>query len=131
MIERHWDADVIATMLGIVFLAVGVLGFIPNPIVSDGGYFHVNAAHNFAHLATGAILVASRFYGAPVTTIRVIAIVYTVLAVLGFIAPDAASLGGLVAMNHADHWLHAALAVVLLFIGFARPLERTVTTAHM
>ncbi len=131
MIERHWNADVIATTLGIVFVAAGLLGFIPNPLVSDGGYFHVNTAHNAVHILTGVLLLASPSLGLPAMMIRLVAILYTVIAVLGFIAPDAASLGGLIAMNHADHWLHAALAVVLLFVGFAKPMERSVTTAHM
>ncbi|HEY8125841.1 MAG TPA: DUF4383 domain-containing protein [Methylocystis sp.] len=131
MIESRWNADFIATILGVVFVAVGLLGFIPNPIVSDVGYFHVNAAHNFVHLITGALLLLSPFFGAPVLMIRTVAIVYTALAILGFLAPNVAELGGLVAMNHADHWLHAVLAVVLLAIGFTKPMERSVTTAHM
>jgi len=34
MIERHWNADLLAKIFGVVFLAVGLLGFAPNPIVS-------------------------------------------------------------------------------------------------
>ena len=131
MIESQWNASFVATILGVVFVAVGVLGFIPNPLVSDVGFFQVNAAHNFVHLITGVLLLLSPYVGLPVLAIRALAIVYTVIAVLGFIAPDAASLNGAIAMNHPDHWLHAVLAVVLLFIGFTKPMERSVTTAHM
>ncbi|MGJ0396184.1 MAG: DUF4383 domain-containing protein [Methylocystis sp.] len=131
MIETRWNADFIATILGVVFVAVGLLGFIPNPLVSNVGYFQVNAAHNFVHLITGAFLLLSPYFGVPVIMIRALAIIYTAIAVLGFIAPNVASLDGAIAMNHADHWLHAALAVVLLFIGFTKPMERSVTTAHM
>ncbi|MBM3550842.1 MAG: DUF4383 domain-containing protein [Alphaproteobacteria bacterium] len=131
MIETRWNADFIATILGVVFVAVGLLGFIPNPLVSDVGYFQVNAAHNFVHLITGALLLLSPYVGLPVLAIRALAIVYSAVAVMGFIAPDVASLDGAIAMNHADHWLHAVLAVVLLAIGFTKPMERSVTTAHM
>ena len=131
MIETHWNATFVATILGVIFVAVGLLGFIPNPLVSDVGYFQVNASHNYVHLITGALLLLSPFIGVPVLMIRLLAIVYTVVAVLGFVAPDAASLNGTIAMNHADHWLHAALAIILLFIGFTKPMERSVTTAHM
>lgn len=131
MIERHWNADVIATTLGIVFVAAGLIGFIPNPLASDGGYFHVNTAHNAVHILTGVLLLASPSLGLPVVMIRVVAILYAAVAVFGFIAPEAVTMGGLIAMNHADHWLHAALAIVLLFVGFAKPMERSVTTAHM
>ncbi|TLG74077.1 DUF4383 domain-containing protein [Methylocystis sp. B8] len=131
MIETHWNANFIATILGVIFVAVGLLGFIPNPLVYDGGFFHVNAAHNFVRLITGALLLLSPYFGVPVVMIRVLAIVYAAVAILGFIAPNVVELGGLIAMNVADQWLHAAVAVVLLAIGFAQPMEHSVTTAHM
>lgn len=131
MIERYWNADYLATVFGMIFVAVGILGFIPNPIVSESGYFLVNTAHNLGHMLIGAILLASPFFGAPALTIRVVAIFYAAIAILGFIAPEALTMGGLIAANQADNWLHAALAVVLLFVGFVKPMERSVTTAHM
>ncbi|MFO1103788.1 MAG: DUF4383 domain-containing protein [Methylocystis sp.] len=131
MIESQWRADFVATILGVVFVAIGLLGFIPNPLVSDVGYFQVNAGHNFVHLIAGALLLLSPFLGVPVLTIRALAIFYVVIAVLGFVAPKVVELGGLIALNMADNWLHAAIAVLLLAIGFAKPVERSVTTAHM
>lgn len=131
MIETRWNADFIATILGVVFVAVGLLGFIPNPLVYEDGFFHVNAAHNFVHLISGALLLVSPYFGVPVLMIRALAIVYTAIAIFGFIAPNVAELGGLIAMNMVDHWLHAAIAVLLLAIGFTKPVERSVTTAHM
>jgi hypothetical protein len=131
MIETRWNADFISTILGVVFVAVGLLGFIPNPLVYEDGFFHVNAAHNFVHLISGALLLVSPYFGVPVLMIRALAIVYTAIAIFGFIAPNVAELGGLIAMNMADHWLHAAIAVLLLAIGFTKPVERSVTTAHM
>jgi hypothetical protein len=131
MIETRWNADFIATILGVVFVAVGLLGFIPNPLVYEDGFFHVNAAHNFVHLISGALLLVSPYFGFPVLMIRTLAIIYTAIAVFGFIAPNVAELGGVIAMNMADHWLHAAIAVVLLAVGFTKPMERSVTTAHM
>ena len=102
MIESHWNANFIATILGVIFVAVGLLGFIPNPLIYDGGYFHVNAAHNFVHLITGALLLLSPYFGVPVVMIRVLAIVYAAVAILGFVAPNVVELGGLIAMNAAD-----------------------------
>ncbi len=131
MIETRWSADFIATILGVVFVAVGLLGFIPNPLVSDVGYFHVNAGHNFAHMIAGALLLLSPYFGVPVLTIRVLAIINAAAAILGFVAPGMVEFNGVIAMNYADNWLHAAIAVVLLFIGFAKPMERSVSTAHM
>jgi len=131
MIESQWNASFLATVLGVAFMAAGLLGFIPNPLVYEGGYFEVNAAHNFVHLITGALLLLSPYFGVPVIMIRTLAILYTAIAILGFVAPDFAQLGGAIAMNAADNWLHAVIALVLLIIGFTKPMERSVTTAHM
>lgn len=132
MIETRWNANYIVAVLGWIFILVGLLGFIPNPLVYEDGLFRVNTAHNLVHLITGAVLVASPYFNAPVTTLRVVAVVYAVIAILGFIAPGIVTLNGAIAMNHWDHWLHLGLAALLLFIGFTRPLiEERITTAHM
>jgi len=130
MIERHWNADLLAKLIGLVFLAVGILGFIPNPLVAEGGVFEVNVAHNLVHLATGAIFLAGASLGAPVVTIRAMAILYTLVAVLGFVLPGE-PLFGLVALNLADRWLHLALALGLLLIGFLAPMRAAYRAAHM
>ena len=44
----------ITIAFGLTFVLVGVLGFIPNPLVSSEGIFEVNAMHNLVHLLTGA-----------------------------------------------------------------------------
>jgi hypothetical protein len=41
-------------MLGSVFVLVGFLGFVPNPIVSPEGMFQTNAMHNLVNLLNGA-----------------------------------------------------------------------------
>jgi len=130
MIERHWNAELIATVIGLIFLAVGLLGFVPNPVVSDTGFFRVNAAHNYVHLVTGLILLAAAYMGAAVMTIRAIAIIYALVAILGFVAPQMIMSSGFM-MNMADQWLHVVGAAILLFIGFAAPMEEHITTAHM
>jgi uncharacterized membrane protein len=46
-----------AILFGIVFLAVGILGFVPGVTTNEMllGIFHVNAAHNVVHIASGII----------------------------------------------------------------------------
>ncbi|HEX9159670.1 MAG TPA: DUF4383 domain-containing protein, partial [Rhizomicrobium sp.] len=50
--------------------------------------------------------------------LRVVGIIYALVAVLGFVMGD--SVFG-IAMNMADHWLHVALALVILYAGFVLP----------
>ncbi len=130
MIERHWNADLLAKIFGLVFLAVGIAGFFQNPLVSETGVFRVNEAHNLVHIVTGALFFIAAYFGAPVRAIRGIAVLYTIVAIIGFAIPDN-MLFGLVAMNEPDRWLHAALAAVLLLVGFASPVQEEMTHARM
>ena len=114
-----------AILFGIVFLAVGILGFVPacttdmNGMPMLLGIFHVNAAHNFVHLASGAVFLICGIAGAGAsrTFFKIFGIVYAIVAILGFMNGDKPLLG-LISNNMADVWLHTALAVVMLFLGF-------------
>ncbi len=129
MIERHWNADLLAYIFGAILIVVGIAGFFPNPIVWSTGVFSVNEAHNLIHIVTGILFLAGAYFGASVWTIRVIAVLYTIVAVIGFAIPDNMLLG-FVAMNLADRWLHAALAAVLLLVGFVTPAHEPMRQAH-
>jgi hypothetical protein len=111
----------IAFAFGLVFVLVGILGFVPG-ITRDGhllGIFHVNPAHNFIHLLTGIAAIASASAGSHAAQLffRVFGVVYGLVAALGFMAGDSA-LFGVIANNTADAWLHTAIAAVSLYLGF-------------
>jgi Domain of unknown function (DUF4383) len=111
-----------ALVFGVVFLLVGILGFVPaaTPNGMLLGVFHVNAAHNIVHLLSGAVALwagltsvsASRLY------FRVFGVVYALVAVLGFFAARDGMLLGLITNNPPDTWLHVAIAVAALVLGF-------------
>lgn len=130
MIERQWNASLLATIIGLIFIVVGLLGFTPNSLVSETGVFRVNDAHNWAHIISGAIFLIGAFFGAPAMTIRIMAALYALFAIIGFAIPDN-MLFGVIAMNAADRWLHLAFAAVLLLVGFLTPARETVRTAHL
>jgi hypothetical protein len=114
-------AKTLALVFGIVFVLVGLLGFVSNPLVGPTGLFVTNGLHNIVHLLFGIILIwASRGGQArSVSWLKILGVVYLVLAVLGFLlAPSGPSLLGLVTINMADHWLHVVLGVVLLAAAF-------------
>lgn len=111
-------------ILGIVFIVVGVLGFIPNPLVSPTGLFMVNTAHNIVHLASGAVILAGVYSFGSGLGLKIIGVVYAIVAILGLVMGGDMLLG-MIAMNMADHWLHVALAGVLLLAGFALPDDNT------
>ena len=92
-------------IIGIVFLVVGVLGFIPNPLISPDGLFVVNGVHNFVHLISGLVVLAGVYSFGSGLGLKIIGIVYAIIAVLGLLMGGDMLLG-MIAMNTADHWLH-------------------------
>lgn len=110
-----------AVLFGVVFLLVGILGFVP-AVTKDQmllGIFHVNAAHNCVHLLSGvvALFAGMTSAGAARWYFRIFGLVYGLVAVMGFVMGDGMLLG-LISNNTADTWLHVGIAAVSLILGF-------------
>src|SRR6188472_4109898 len=103
-----------ARAVGIVFLLVGILGFIPGITQdapgsfagenSDGsllGIFPTSVLHNLAHLAFGIGILAARKHATALTYLLVSAIAYTGLFLIGILG----SMDWLPA-DDTDDWLH-------------------------
>ena len=108
---------------GVVFLIVGLLGFISNPIVGEMGYFHANVAHNLVHIVLGLILLlGSKTPMMAAKWLKIVGVLYLVVALLGFIMMPGMGMNvnllGFVSINGADNWLHVVVALVTLIIGF-------------
>lgn len=128
-----------AKVFGIVFLLVGLSGFIPglttphthpgaNDVMVDAGLgaalglFPVNILHNLVHALFGIWgLVAARSLGASRFYARGVAVIYTALAIFGLI-PTAKlwTTFGLIPLYGNDVWLHILLAAVAGYFGFVR-----------
>ena len=121
----------IAVIFGVVFVAVGVLGWVPavNPGGKLLGLFDVNAAHNLVHLVTGiiAILAGMSSDKASKLFFQVFGVIYALVAVLGFYSGDQPLLG-IVSNNSADCVLHVVIAVVALYLGFGMKAEAPAAT---
>jgi hypothetical protein len=110
-----------AVLFGVVFLLVGILGFVP-AVTKDQmllGIFHVNAAHNCVHLLSGvvALIAGLTSVGASRMYFRIFGLVYGLVAVMGFFVGDGMLLG-LISNNTAVTWLHVGIAAVSLILGF-------------
>jgi hypothetical protein len=123
-----------ALVIGIAFLAAGVLGFIPGlvrpapesaphlGVTAFHGYllglFAVNLLHNAVHLAIGAWgIAASRTAGRARTYAKTLAIFYGALAVMGLISM-LNTMFGLVPIHGHNVWLHAATALAAAYFGW-------------
>ncbi len=122
-----------ALLFGIVFLAVGVLGFVPgmvHPPMGDHdvtmtqnygdllGLFPVNLLHNVVHIIFGLWgLAASRSLGGSIGYARAVAVIYALLTVLGLLDATNTTFG-LIPIYGNDVWLHAVLALVAAYFGW-------------
>jgi hypothetical protein len=129
------NSRTVARIFGIVFLLVGVAGFIPgvtaphsHPDVTvdsflglELGLFPVNLLHNLVHIAFGVWgLIAGASYAAARVYFRSVAIIYAVLAIMGLVsAANLHTAFGLVPLYGNDVWLHALIAAVAAYFGFA------------
>ncbi len=114
----------ISLVLGAVFILVGILGFIPNPLVGHAGLFETDLGHDLVHIIAGIALIVAGLQTEQLgrLAVQVFGVVYLAVGVIGFGIVDSAtgqgSLLGLVHLNSADNWLHIALGVALLALGF-------------
>ncbi|MFI6810292.1 DUF4383 domain-containing protein [Streptomyces luteogriseus] len=128
-----------ALLVGLVFLAVGALGFIPGITTDYGslefashesgaelfGLFQVSILHNLVHLAYGltGLILAGTAAGAY-AYLLVGGAVYLVLWVYG-LSVGRDSDANFVPLNTADDWLHLVLGIAM--IGLALALGRHAT----
>ena len=122
----------IAVAFGIIFILVGLLGFVP--AIAPGGklldYFEVNAAHNIVHIVTGVIALAVGFASEKAARLffQVFGVIYALVSLFGF-AMGNQPLLGIVSNNNADTWLHVLIAIVSLYLGFGMKAEAAATSA--
>jgi hypothetical protein len=136
MRDDRSPVQTLALVLGVVYLLVGILGFIP-PLLRGAlpgvmgpfkgnllGIFAVNWFHSIAHLLIGAAGLASyRSFSASRSYALAVGITYAALFVLGILG---ITLGGLLPLNGPDNVLHALTALVLLAVYFTAGARRTV-----
>lgn len=113
-------AKTVCKILGVVFLIVGIAGFIAPNLLGA----HLTPAHNLVHLLSGAIAVYLGFSGtlsAAKTFCLVFGIVYLALGLLGFVLgapPDRMwNVLGILHLGTADHGIHLLLGAVFLAGG--------------
>ncbi len=112
-------AKKLGLVLGIVFVLIGLLGFLKMSLVGPEGLFMTNTLHDLVHLITGLIFifVAMKSVDSLGIVFKVFGIIYLVVAILGFMVGEGMVLG-ILNVNGADNVLHLILGVVILFFGF-------------
>ena len=128
-------AKTISKILGVVFILVGIIGFVAPGLLG----MHLSLAHNLVHLISGALALyfgfAGTLAGARLFCIA-FGVVYGLLGVAGFLlgsggahtvagvpahGNDASllqALPGSLELASMDHTVHILLAIVFLIGGF-------------
>jgi hypothetical protein len=139
---RKTTLQLAATVFGVVFLLVGILGFVPGITTHYSdlkfaghdsgakllGVFMVSILHNIVHLLFGiAGLLAARTFAASRTYFLAGGVIYLVLTLYGAVIDQMKSIN-FVPINTADNWLHLVLGVAMIAVGVV--LGRSVATAR-
>ena len=125
-------AKTVATLVGIVFILVGLVGFVAHGFLGT----HLTLAHNLVHLISGA---AAIYFGTKGTLSQarlfclVFGAVYGLLGVIGLVAGSAGMpsvphmeqdahllklLPGVLEFGSMDHYVHILIGVLFLAGGF-------------
>ena len=131
-------AQYIAGTFGVVFLVVGIAGFVPGLTSNLGdiefaghdsgaellGLFQVSILHNVVHLLFGVTgLALARRHDSAVTFLIVGGVAYLVLTLYGSVV-DLNEGANFLPFNGADNWLHLVLGVAMVVAGLATRRER-------
>ena len=132
----------VAALAGVVFIVVGILGFVPGVTTHYGdlsfaghgsgakllGIFQVSVLHNLVHQLFGVVgLVLAKTAEGARTYLLGGGVVYLALWVLGVVGG-----GDWIPANTADNWLHFGLGIGLIALGYVsgRSAVRTAATVY-
>ena len=128
---------VLAAVVGAVFVAVGVLGFVPYAVEhynnlevwergSRAELFHVfriSELHNLLHLGFGVVgLVLARSWITARLYLVGGGVLYLGLWIYG-VAIDETSEANVIPLDDADNWLHLGIGLGLLTLAYFSPIE--------
>lgn len=126
----------VATIFGIVYLLIGIVGFFITANVGfvavKGenllGIFEVNPLHNIVHVVVGLVLLAAGLKSIRYskTANATVGGVYLLVGIIGLFIINSEM--NILALNSADNVLHFLTAIILLGVGLG--LERNVATTR-
>src|SRR5262249_9044479 len=113
-------AKTVCKILGVVFVLVGLVGFVKPDLLGA----HLNAAHNMVHIVSGAIALYFGFAGSAGAAkgfCFIFGIVYLLLGIAGgFLGPGEMhmfNVGTLLTLGKMDHIIHVLLGIIFLMGG--------------
>ena len=104
-------------LLGVILLAVGLVGSFTGGHAHNFVIFGINFAHNVVHILSGILALLAAQAGERYAKLYCLAfgIVYGLVAIGGFL--NVAALVELLNLNAADNLLHLVIAAACLWVG--------------
>jgi hypothetical protein len=110
--------------VGIILIVLGVMGFLGSGELLGA---NVKGLHSIIHLVSGIILAYLGFTGTSVKTgAQVFGVVYTLVAVLGFVGQGTVPVLG-INTSALYNVVHLVVGVLGLYVGFAGSAEMAKT----
>jgi hypothetical protein len=146
-LETHLsvDARTFALWSGIAYLGAGVLGFVPAALQPSAdmdalavtafsgyllGLFPVNFLETLVHIAAGAWgIAASQSWGGARAWCKTMAILFGVIAIMGFV-PGLNTMFGMMPLHGHNVWLHGGFAIFAAFFGWRSAPQPAAKAAH-
>lgn len=129
MTANRSSAQTFALLVGVVFILVGILGFIPGIVTEhdslvigqDGdskllGLFQINYVHNLVHLLFGVGVLAARTHTTARNYLIYGGVAYLLVLVFGLVV-DKGSDANFINLNSTDNVLHFVLGAGMLALG--------------
>lgn len=129
--RRHGLLTTFAVVVGVVFLVVGILGFVPGITTNLGelewyghesgaelfGIFQISVLHNAVHLLFGVLGLLMAWAVVPALVYLIGGgVVYLALWIYGMVI-ERESTANFVPLNAADDWLHLFLGAGMIILG--------------
>jgi len=126
-------AKALARILGVVLLILGLISFLPNPLIGEDGYFAANPMHGALYMLVALTLVAFSVKGESMAAAGLYfsGILFLALGVLGYRELEPYPYGkvtifGIILYSHSDMWLSFALSAVLFVSGKMNTASRQI-----
>ncbi|HEX6710887.1 MAG TPA: DUF4383 domain-containing protein [Rubrobacter sp.] len=126
-----------ALVIGLLFLVLGILGFVPSLTTEGGEYlfgiFAVDAVHNLVYLLVGALGVAAYYWDRARLYCQVLGGFMLLIGIMGLIPALVfeEKLLGIFAVNLADNVLHLVVGAGAAYLGFATQFTgRRISPTH-
>ena len=111
----------IAILFGLIYVAMGIIGFFDTGLVGPDGFFASNTLYNVVFLVVGAVLLggAAGRWGATRGTNMIVGAVLALIALTGFLmVPERGEMLGML-VSGSGHWLNLLAGITLIGVSFA------------